>query len=613
LGSFKFRLVSYFLLLSLLPLLAASWVFSEVASRSELGRTDSRLNAALRVAAAAYSEEIAEGADATARELAHKENVQRALHSRNRGVLFRIARETPNTAFFGRGQLLAGEVPSGLAAERTAQVVTESGEVIGEITSWLPLNDELVNRLRARAGMEGEDWLVIANDGRVVAGPPDISGTVEPVDDRPAYLTLGESEYRAVSTPIFSGTGSATLMALVPRDTIDSAVQDLRERFLVFALIALAVVALLAYTLGRTIVSALKALSEGAGAIARGQFERRVSVRGRDEFAALGRAFNDMAAQLETRRQELAEERMRVQDAIARFGDALAATHDPYALLPVIVESAVEATGAIGGRLVVEGNELARAGEPSAAGGPELEIPLESGSEQALLILAPAGAEFAPESRELASWLGSQAAVALENARLHRLVERQAVTDGLTELANRRQFEQALAGEISRAERFGGMLALILADLDDFKQVNDRYGHQAGDEVLRQFAAVLRETVRDVDLPARYGGEEFAVLLPQTDLEGAERLAERLRQAVAERPMTKRPGALVAVTASFGVASFPEASTPAALFAAADEALYRAKAAGKNRVVCAEPDGAVRASQQQGHPRDSVHGDGGVF
>ena len=180
--------------------------------------------------------------------------------------------------------------------------------------------------------------------------------------------------------------------------------------------------------------------------------------------------------------------------------------------------------------------------------------------------------------------------MALDNARLHRLVERQAVTDGLTELANRRQFEQALAAEINRAERFGGMLALVLADLDNFKQVNDRYGHQAGDEVLRRFADVLRDTVRD-------GGEEFAVLLPQTDMEGAERLAERLRQAVAERPMTTRPGALVACTASFGVASFPESSTPAALFAAADEALYRAKAAGKNRVVCAEPDGAVRSSQ----------------
>jgi diguanylate cyclase (GGDEF)-like protein len=597
LGSFKFRLVSYFLLLALLPLLAAAWAFSEVASRSELGRTDSRLNAALRVAQAAYSEEIAERAGATVRDLAHRENVQRALHSRNRGTLFRIARERPNTAFYGRGELLAGEVPAGLAAERSAQVVTESGEVIGEIVSWLPLDDDLANRLRDRAGMEGDDWLVIVSNGRVVAGPSDIRGNVGTIEEGPDYLTLGGEEYRAVGTTIFSGGEVAALVALVPRDGIENAVQDLRERFLVFALIALFVMALLAYTLGRTIVTSLKDLAGAAGSVARGQFERRVAVRGRDEFATLGRAFNDMAAQLETRREELAAERMRVQDAIARFGDALAATHDPYALLPVIVQSAVEATGAVGGRLVVEGKQIAHAGDPEAGGGPDLEIPLESGAEQAMLLLAPAGAEFPEESRELANWLGSQAAVALENARLHRLVERQAVTDGLTELANRRQFEQALAGEISRAERFGGMLALILADLDDFKQVNDRYGHQAGDEVLRRFAAVLRETVRDVDLPARYGGEEFAVLLPQTDMAGAERLAERLRQSVAERPMTKRPGALVAVTASFGVASFPEAATPAALFAAADEALYRAKAAGKNRVVCAESDGAVRASQ----------------
>jgi diguanylate cyclase (GGDEF)-like protein len=597
LGSFKFRLVSYFLLLSLLPLLAASWAFSEVAARSELGRTDSRLNAALRVAVAAYEEEIAEGASATARELAYRRQVQRALQSRNRGALLRIARERPNIAFFGSGDdLLAGDAPPGLAAERSVEVITESGERIGEVVSWLPLDDELAHRLRAKAGMQGDDWLLISSNGRVVAGPEGIGGSVADVGDSLEYADIGGESYRAVGTPIFSGDDSAMLIAIVPKDTIDSGVQGLRERFLVFALIALGIVALLAYTLGRTIVTSLKHLADAAGAVARGQFERRVPVRGRDEFAKLGRAFNDMAAELETRRGELAAERMRAQDAIARFGDALAATHDPYALLPVIVESAVEATGAAGGRLVVAGEELARAGEPDRGGGPELEIALESGGEDALLLLAPTGSEFSPESRELATWLGNQAAIALENARLHRLVERQAVTDGLTELANRRQFEQALAGEINRAERFGGTLALILADLDDFKQVNDRYGHQAGDEVLKSFAEVLRETVRDVDLPARYGGEEFAVLLPQTDLIGAERLAERLRQSVAERPLTKRPGALVAVTASFGVAAFPDSPTPAALFAAADEALYRAKAAGKNRVVCADSSEPVRAA-----------------
>jgi diguanylate cyclase (GGDEF)-like protein len=102
--------------------------------------------------------------------------------------------------------------------------------------------------------------------------------------------------------------------------------------------------------------------------------------------------------------------------------------------------------------------------------------------------------------------------------------------------------------------------------------------------------------VREIDLPARYGGEEFAVLLPQTDLEGADRLAERLRRTLASRPLSTRPGELVVVTASFGVAAFPDSATPAALFAAADEALYRAKRQGKNCVVCANAGPTVRVA-----------------
>jgi diguanylate cyclase (GGDEF)-like protein len=212
-----------------------------------------------------------------------------------------------------------------------------------------------------------------------------------------------------------------------------------------------------------------------------------------------------------------------------------------------------------------------------------------------MLLLTPTGADFGDQSRELALWLGSQASIALENVRLHRLVARQASTDGLTELANRREFEESLANEISRAERFGGNLALILADLDNFKQVNDRFGHQAGDDVLKAFADILRETVRDIDVAARYGGEEFAVLLPQTDIAGAEKLAERLREAVELRPLAEAQDRPVVVTSSFGVAAFPDADSPAALFGAADEALYRAKRAGKNCVVSADANGPVRA------------------
>jgi diguanylate cyclase (GGDEF)-like protein len=585
--SFKLRLVTYFLLLSLLPLLAASWAFSQVATRSEVGNTDARLNAALRVGVGDFARRVRSDAAETAKSLANATSVQQALADRNRAALVRLSRDIPNVAFYRNGRLLAGTVPPPLAAERSVAVETAGAKTVGRITAWVALNDRLLGEMRDTVGLEQRDVLLLFTGGHVVAGPSGLLGQRDVPGGSPSYVELDGTTYRAVSSQILAGGPNVTLLALTPKHEIDQAVNDLRERFLLFAFVALAVVALLAYLVGRTIVNSLQDLAQAAGAVARGQFDRRVPVRGRDEFAVLGRAFNEMA-------EQLAAERGRVQDAVDRFGKALAATHDPFALLGVIVESAVEATGARGGRLIVDGTEQARAGDPDG-GGPPLVIPLGLDDEQTMLLLAPEGRDFSDASRELALWLGSQAAIALENVRLHRLVERQASTDGLTELANRRTFEEALSTEISRTERFGGTLALILADLDDFKQVNDRHGHLAGDEVLRAFADILRAAVRDVDLAARYGGEEFAVLLPQTDLAGAELLAERLRHAIAARPLTARPGALVAITSSFGVAAFPEAATPAALFAAADEALYRAKSAGKNRVVCADAGEAVRA------------------
>jgi diguanylate cyclase (GGDEF)-like protein len=572
------------------PLVAASWAFSEVATRGELANTDARLNAALRVAVRDYTESVRDDAAATATSLARATSVQRAFIEHNRAALVRVAREVPNSAFYSHDRLLAGSKPPALAAQRSARVLTPDGDVLGRIIVWIPLDDGLLRELRVNAGLESEDTLALATAGEIVAGPRSFVGGRDIPGERARYLELGGQEYRAVATAILTGEPAVTLIALTPRSEIDGAVGDLRERFLLFAFAALVIVSILAWLLGRTIVRSLKELADAAGAVARGQFGQRVPVRGSDEFATLGRAFNEMS-------EQLSAERGRVQDAVDRFGKALAATHDPFLLLNVIVESAVEATGAAGGRLVVDGREHARAGDPDRGGQP-LVIPLgPDGSEHAMLLLTPEGADFGDQSRELALWLGSQAAVALENVRLHRIVERQASTDGLTDLANRRHFEETLASEISRAERFGGTLALVLADLDDFKQVNDRYGHQTGDDVLRAFAGVLRDTVRDIDLAARYGGEEFAVLLPQTDLEGAEHLAERLREAMGTRRLTVEPGETVRVTASFGVAAFPNSPTPAALFAAADEALSRAKSAGKNCVICADTDGAVRAPQ----------------
>jgi diguanylate cyclase (GGDEF)-like protein len=129
-----------------------------------------------------------------------------------------------------------------------------------------------------------------------------------------------------------------------------------------------------------------------------------------------------------------------------------------------------------------------------------------------------------------------------------------------------------------------------MLDIDDFKRVNDTYGHQQGDLVLVEVARCLRSLSRDIDEPARYGGEELAVILPQTDLVGAELLAERMRATIADLAIKRLDGqGVLQVTASFGVASFPEsADGRESLIAAADAALYRAKRGGKNRVERAE-------------------------
>jgi diguanylate cyclase (GGDEF)-like protein len=301
----------------------------------------------------------------------------------------------------------------------------------------------------------------------------------------------------------------------------------------------------------------------------------------------LGTAFNEMANQLEARLAELDAERARLRDAITRFGEALAATHDVQQQLLVIVEAAVEATGATGGRLLGEDGTVVETGDPDA-GSERLEFTLNA-ARTTFGTLTIVGDSFDEEQRLAASSLASHAAIALENARLHRVVERQALVDGLTGIANRRQCEDALTAEIARADRLGTTLTLVLADLDDFKAVNDLHGHAVGDEVLRRFAGVLRATLRDTDLAGRWGGEEFLLLLPGADSVGGGQLADRVREAFSHERFDSPGGARFGVTCSFGLAQHRSGDGQRELFAAADGALYRAKRAGKNRVELEAP------------------------
>lgn len=531
-------------LVALVLAAVVAWAAGEEAARDQSASLDARLGAQLRAASAEFATAL-DGAERTAESLAGSPAVQRALAENARGVLVRIARERGDVAFYVRGDLVAGS--GGWLARRAVSVRDARGREVGRVVAGVPLDGELVRRLERAAGLRQADSLAIVRGDQVVAG-----------------VARGP-EWRSLAADLLAGTG-VELAVYAPDEPIDDARSNARKDAFLAALLTLALLTLLALTVPPFLRDRREAAAEQATPARR--------------RATDARAEHDVA--------------QRMRDIVALVGEALAASHDRDALLPVILESAIGATGAVGARLVSDGREVASVGRPERGAAPlALRLGTEEQREGLLLLYPPAGGSFDAEAGEVANWLAGQASIALENARLHELVERQALIDGLTGLANRRAAEEALAVELSRAERLGGSVALVFADLDGFKDVNDKHGHPAGDDVLREFAQVLLDSVRDIDLAARWGGEEFAIILPGTDASGAESLAERVRALLSGRVILTALGAPISLTASLGVATAPPAAGVDELVRAADAALYAAKGAGKNRVAVA-PERTVR-------------------
>ncbi len=180
---------------------------------------------------------------------------------------------------------------------------------------------------------------------------------------------------------------------------------------------------------------------------------------------------------------------------------------------------------------------------------------------------------FTEEDVRYLSLLAHQAVAQIENIRLCEELSSLAVTDALTGLFNHRYFQDKLSSEIVRAKRYKHLLTLVMVDIDSFKTYNDRYGHLEGDRVLKQVAGIMRECTREVDIVSRYGGEEFMIILPETGLQGAKTMAEKIRKSVEKKK----------ITISAGIAGYKEDLSKDDLISQADQALYKAKAKGKNK------------------------------
>jgi two-component system cell cycle response regulator len=407
---------------------------------------------------------------------------------------------------------------------------------------------------------------------------------------------------------------------------------------LIFVVLLTALAAIVvAWWLARTATSPLAGLAQAAEKVAAGDLQTRVPVTGNDEIGRLATAFNHMTRELETYVTALTASRDQLRGHLGVLGDTLSSTHDLDRILTVILQTARHATGASGGVvLLAENGELAGkcvsemdldmaslrvpigeglVGSVAATGvprmgrvdrdGPRLspgEPPCESymvvpfsapglaeaaGIGPALPaargVLALYGNEFTDQDLVTLRTFAGQAAVAVDNVRVHEEAQRLSVTDSLTGLFNYRSLRETLRREADRAGRFGRKLSVLALDLDHFKEINDRFGHAAGDAVLAEFAQRIRYEIREVDVAFRQGGEEFVILLPETDDVGGIAVAERLCDAVRRAQIMVLDDLSVPVTVSIGIAVLPDHGTSGpAVLRAADEALYAAKTSGRD-------------------------------
>ena len=431
--------------------------------------------------------------------------------------------------------------------------------------------------------------VAIVGDDRWVRATQDIfTDRRRTLDDTKLYVFFEPVQIRGVEKLL--GTVRVGLSLKFMQDRL---VQT-RDLMLGLMAVSIAFSLLFAFIISDTVLKPLRTVMSGILKIAGGEFQHRIRVESRDETGILAGAFNRMTDNLGI-----------LQEIATILNEQAGPQEVLTAVLARLARSISGTTGAlvfhgVGAEEMVAGepDEIAlfylrklRASPPPESGehpkplaeSNRLCFPFFSENEVTggIWMVRPADAVIDEIDERLLNGVSNQLEATLSKLEF----QYRAVTDAMTGLYNHRYFQQEMNRQIDRTQRMNGNFTLVMSDLDHFKRVNDTFGHQQGDIVLRAVAGAIKKSIRGkIDVPCRYGGEEFGIILPDTPLEGAKIFADRLRNAVEELEFDF-DGRSVRITISIGLATFPDSATDKrSLIESADRALYVAKESGRNAV-----------------------------
>ncbi len=552
----------------------------------------------------------------------------------------------PSQIFLEENARLRGNLAPEVMTQVVVVPVQDNGEVIGALAGIIMLNEDdwLPNAIHDYLSIDAALFSSLIQESRIIAAsqrPNNIwaTGLLAPtvLNDhvRSGRIFRGHINVNGIPSFIISepitnlaGEPIGALSIGVRSDNIEQLIADNARNIYIFLGLGFLLSVVIAYLAYRDTMTPLRALMGAMGSFADGNLNARTDLRTKDEFEGVGEGFNRMA-------QAVQEHQERVE-SFNSLTSLLITSLKPRELLQKVLNKVVELTTSQAGVIyLAETDGREQNLSPYVAYAVDLEqmprlrfgqgLPGEAAVQRRVIHAKQIPSDckvnvnfgvadtlpkevalipiiyqervlgvmllgtlngFRPSEMALLEYMANQVAVVLENALTHQEVERLSITDGLTGVFNRSYITERMEAEFARAQRYHSELSLLMIDVDHFKQINDHYGHQVGDQALIAVADALRRTMRGSDLLGRYGGEEFVVLLPQTGGTDGQVTAEKVRQTIEQLRLSALGGQ--PVTVSIGLAAYPDdIGSLDDLIRKADEALYRAKAEGRNRVITA--------------------------